>query len=154
MAPVRRFTNPSNQVSILATHLLPIWITTTGAGLNRLPFMVSRIAPKNPDLLRLYLRQWREYAHLTQEELADAVSTTKGTVSRMETGSREPNLGYLAAFAEATGCHPADLFRRPGEAGGSQAHAVQSSPRYPGDVTEEEFALAIKLIRTARRADK
>jgi transcriptional regulator with XRE-family HTH domain len=34
-------------------------------------------------------------------------------VQRMESKVREPNLGYLAAFAEALDIEPADIFRHP-----------------------------------------
>lgn len=63
--------------------------------------------------MRVYLREWREYLDLTQEQVADRIDTTKGTVSRMEINTREPNLGYLAAFAEAIDREVADLFRDP-----------------------------------------
>jgi len=87
---------------------------------------------------------------MTQEEVAEAMGTTKATISRMESGTREPNLGYLAAFAEAIGHRPADLFRLP------DAPPFGSAPaRSPGaglhDASEEELALALKLIRTARK---
>lgn len=63
--------------------------------------------------MRVYLREWREYLGLTQEQIADRIETTKGTVSRMEINSREPNLGYLAAFAEAIDREVSELFRDP-----------------------------------------
>lgn len=63
--------------------------------------------------MRVYLKEWREYLGLTQEQVADRIDTTKGTVSRMEINSREPNLGYLAAFAEAIDREVAELFRDP-----------------------------------------
>jgi Predicted transcriptional regulators len=104
--------------------------------------------------MRVFLRQWRELSGMTQEQIAEAIGTTKVTVSRMETGSREPNLGYLAAFAEVAGCRPADLFHKPGEV---QSETGARKPALPGsyqDATEEELALALNLIRTVRSGNR
>ena len=63
--------------------------------------------------MRVFLLEWRNYLNLTQEQVADRIGTTKGTVQRMEVNTREPNLGYLAAFAEAIDREVSDLFRDP-----------------------------------------
>lgn len=75
--------------------------------------MVARIGPKNRKRMRVFLKEWREHLNMTQEQIADRIDTTKGTVSRMEINTREPNLGYLAAFAEAIDRDVAELFRDP-----------------------------------------
>lgn len=75
--------------------------------------MVARIGPKNRNRMRVFLREWREYLGYTQERIAERIGTTKGTVSRMEVSTREPNLGYLAAFAEAIDRDVAELFHDP-----------------------------------------
>lgn len=81
--------------------------------------MVTRIGPKNPLRMRIFLREWRESDRikagggLTLEEVAGRIGTTKSTVQRMESSTREPNLGYLAAFAEALQIELADIFRHP-----------------------------------------
>lgn len=65
--------------------------------------------------MRVYLKEWREHPRfgLTLEQVADRIGTTKGTVQRMEANTREPNLGYLAAFAEALDIEVAEIFRHP-----------------------------------------
>ena len=75
--------------------------------------MVARIGPKNPNKMRVFLKEWRAHFNLTQEQVADRIGTTKGTVQRMEVSTREPNLGYLAAFSEAVDRDVSDLFRDP-----------------------------------------
>lgn len=104
--------------------------------------MVARIGPKNPNKMRVFLREWREHFGLTQETLADRIGTTKGTVSRMEKSTREPNLGYLAAFAEALDIDTGQLFRLPGAPTQEELQVIGASP--------EELRAAIQLVRLAR----
>lgn len=63
--------------------------------------------------MRVFLKEWRLHLNLTQEEIAERLGTSKGTVSRLELNTREPNLGYLAAFAEAIGRNTGQLFYDP-----------------------------------------
>ena len=53
------------------------------------------------------VREMREYAGLTQEELAGRVGVIRVTVERWETGRRTPRPAMLARVAEVTGA-PAD----------------------------------------------
>lgn len=79
--------------------------------------MVTRIGPRKPS--RLYLKEWREKAGLTQEQLADRIDTTKGTISRWENDKakskehRAPSDDALTALAEALDIEKQDLFRDP-----------------------------------------
>jgi transcriptional regulator with XRE-family HTH domain len=81
-----------------------------------------RIGPKKPR--RIFLREWREEAEKTQQQLADLLDTSKGIISRWEQWgaglrdpkkAREPNAGALQALAEALGLDSAaNLFFPPG----------------------------------------
>jgi transcriptional regulator with XRE-family HTH domain len=51
----------------------------------------------------------RQEPPLTQEQLADLLDTTKGTVSRWETGERKPDPGDVPAISAKTGIPPAQL---------------------------------------------
>ena len=106
--------------------------------------MVTRIGPKNKKLMRTYLRAWRDHFDLTQEQVADRIGTTKATVSRMEIDTREPNLGYLAAFAEALGIETQDVFRDP-------ARPTQNELLSRG-ISSEQIEQAIVFIEMARKA--
>lgn len=55
---------------------------------------------------RNYLRQWREKAGLSQEELADRVGTTKSVVSLLENEKRPLSSKWLRKFADALGTTP------------------------------------------------
>jgi transcriptional regulator with XRE-family HTH domain len=104
--------------------------------------MVARIGPKNPTKMRVFLREWREHFDLTQETVAGRIGTTKGTVSRMEKSTREPNLGYLAAFAEALDIDTGQLFRLPGAPSSEELRQLGASP--------EELRAALQLVRMAK----
>lgn len=74
--------------------------------------MVTRIGPTKP--LRHYLRDWREKKGLTQQQLADRLSTSKDQISRWERHERGMTMEVQAALAEALPLDsPADLFRDP-----------------------------------------
>src|SRR5262245_4628839 len=49
------------------------------------------------------LKELREQAGLTQQELADRVETTVRTISRLETGVQEPTWTAVVALADALG---------------------------------------------------
>lgn len=56
-----------------------------------------------------YIRSWRKYRKLTQEQLADLAGLSTPSISQLETGAQGFNHGTLAALATALQCTPADL---------------------------------------------
>lgn len=46
-----------------------------------------------------YLQAWRKFRRMSQEELADAVGTTKAVVSLLESGQRPLSAKWLRKFA-------------------------------------------------------
>ena len=93
---------------------------------------------------RLYIAERRERAGKTQKQLGDLLGVSDVTISRWETGQREPSLGTQAAICEALGgnLEPADLQRHP-----DQPSADELLRGQPPDVVNE----AIKIIRAIRR---
>lgn len=55
---------------------------------------------------RNYLRAWREYRGLTQEELAEKVGTTKAVISLLENEKRPLSSKWLRKLAEALSTQP------------------------------------------------
>ncbi len=102
--------------------------------------MPRRITPKRP--VRLYLAEWREHRGLTQEALAGRIKSTSVTVSRWETGKRQPNLYAQAAVAEALDIDMIDLRRHP-----DQPSADALLRNQPQEVRDQ----AIKLIHAILR---
>lgn len=55
---------------------------------------------------RNYLRQWREFRKLKQEELAEKAGTTKAVISLLENEKRPLSSKWLRKFAEALDTTP------------------------------------------------
>ncbi len=55
------------------------------------------------------LRAWREFRHLTQEELAERVGTTAAVISLLENGQRGLSAAWLHRFAPHLGVSPGFL---------------------------------------------
>lgn len=100
--------------------------------------MVTRIGPRRP--FRHYLREWREYRELTQQQLADRVGTGKDQISRWESGGRTMSANVIAALADALQLEPRDLFRDPD---------APSADELLRNATPEQRRLAFQLIETA-----
>lgn len=62
------------------------------------------------------LRELREAAQLTQEELADRVGVCRTMITRAEIGSKDLSLGAAAAVARVLGCKIDDFVRNEGGA--------------------------------------
>ena len=70
---------------------------------------------------------------LTQDDLADAVGTDQGTVSRWERGNLRPTLDDLRAIEDALGLHHGAIVRRAGyvEDLTSVKAALEADPSIP-----------------------
>ncbi len=105
--------------------------------------MTPRIGPKKP--VHVYLAAWRTYFNLTQQQVADRIGTSKGTVSRWETSRRVPSANVLAAYAEALDLHVGDLYRRPALGRSLDAMIADVAP----DVRQKAVELINLLSRRA-----
>jgi transcriptional regulator with XRE-family HTH domain len=56
-----------------------------------------------------YLREWRKFRHMTQQELADAVGTSKTVVSEMERGNLQLSPKWLRKFAPVLRTQPGHI---------------------------------------------
>lgn len=95
-----------------------------------------------------YLKEWREFRKLTQEQLAEAVATTKGVISLIESGDRGLSDKWARRLAPA-------LRTRPGWLLDHDPHTL------PSDILEvwsaipvERQAQAIKVLETFRTLQK
>lgn len=76
-----------------------------------------------------HLKAWRKHRRMTQEELADAVGTTKAVISNIETGSRGLSDKWLRKLAPALGTTPGFLLDySPDDLDGSYLEAVLAVP--------------------------
>lgn len=60
-----------------------------------------------------FIRAWRNYRNLTQEQLAERVDATSATISRLENGKQPYSQELLEAIADSLRCEVADLITRP-----------------------------------------
>ena len=67
--------------------------------------------PKKPRQ-RTFLKEWREYRTLTQEQAASRIGITQATLSRVERGVTPYDQDLLEKIAFAYLCQPADLLMR------------------------------------------
>ena len=59
-----------------------------------------------------FIREWREFRGLTQEQLADRLGTTKANISRVENRRQGYTQDFLEACADALMTEPASLLIR------------------------------------------
>lgn len=59
-----------------------------------------------------FLKQWREFRHISQEEAADRVGMSRSNLSKIESGEVPYNQDLIERLAEAYGCELADLLTR------------------------------------------
>jgi transcriptional regulator with XRE-family HTH domain len=66
-----------------------------------------------------FIREWRKFRELTQEQLAERMGIARSYVSHVEKGKRRYDQLFLEAAAEALGTTPASLIMRdPTQPGG------------------------------------
>jgi transcriptional regulator with XRE-family HTH domain len=109
------------------------------------------MAPVKKDLAKLgrtYIAEWRESRGLTQEALAERISMSRSTLSKIETSDSPYTQRTLEAIATALRCKPSDLlvpFRTPEQQ--SPEAALRTSLLAFG-VDRSQLERAIAIIRT------
>jgi transcriptional regulator with XRE-family HTH domain len=63
--------------------------------------------PKNPE--PNFLKAWREYRHMTQAKLAEAIGTTGAVISLLEAGERRLSDKWLRRIAPVLNTRPGHL---------------------------------------------
>ena len=66
-----------------------------------------------------YIKEWRKYRGLTQEQLAERIGIARSYLTKIERGTRRYDQPFLEAAAEALRCEPGDIIMRdPSDADG------------------------------------
>lgn len=86
-----------------------------------------------------YLAAWRASRGWTQEQVAEKLHTTKGTVSKLETGERDLSEAWIKKYAKAFEITPADLMRHPG--------TPAPKPRHPAEAPIAASSIPVELVR-------
>jgi transcriptional regulator with XRE-family HTH domain len=94
-----------------------------------------------------YIKEWRKFRKLTQDELAERVGITRTYLSKIENAKRKYDQRFLEAAADALECTIADLLVRD-----------PSEPEGIWSVWEElepfERAQAIEVLKALKRTSK
>lgn len=61
---------------------------------------------------RHYIKEWRKFRQLTQEQLAERIGIDKSYLSKIENGKKRYDQPFLEAAATALRCEPGDLIIR------------------------------------------
>lgn len=61
---------------------------------------------------RHFIRQWRKFRKLTQEQLAERIGISPSYISKIEKGAKRYDQPFLEAAAQVLRCEPADLIIR------------------------------------------
>lgn len=115
--------------------------------------------PKRPDYQRTFVKQWRDYRNMTQEQLAERVSAfliergakkgyTYASIGRLERGLMPYSQPVLEALADSLGTDPASLLiRDPTDASGIWTIWEKALPAERATITEH----AEIVVKKARR---
>lgn len=87
-----------------------------------------------------FLRAWRKYRGLMQDELAQRLDISTAVLSRIERGSQRYNQDFLEAVATVLGCSPVDLLSR-------DPNEEDEIERLLNDLDAEERQKAISIIK-------
>lgn len=75
--------------------------------------MTTKVTPHpKPEKAKHFIRAWRKYRRLTQEQLAERAELTSGAISQLENGIINYTQPTLEALAYALNCSPGDLLSR------------------------------------------
>jgi len=95
---------------------------------------------------RTFLRAWREYRQLTQEQAAERLNVSRTLLSKIENSKSPYTQGFMEAAAEAYRCEVADLIMRdPVSPVWSIYDTLKALPREQQEHVEQ-------IVKTFRRA--
>jgi transcriptional regulator with XRE-family HTH domain len=88
-------------------------ITTQRSSRRNIPNVTENRLPTQAAPVSItFIKQWREYRDLTQDELAERLETSKASISRIENGEQAYTQDFLEACADALRTDPASLLMR------------------------------------------
>lgn len=73
--------------------------------------MAKQLRKRPAERPRHYVKEWRTYRQLTQDQLADRVDKSRGLIAQIEGGLTGLTDEMMFALAEAMSCEPWDIWR-------------------------------------------
>lgn len=98
------------------------------------------------NLGRTFLKEWREYRGLTQEQAAERLNISRTLLSKIENAKSPYSQGLLEAAAEAYRCEPADLIMRDPE---SPVWSIYDTLKALPKAQQEHVEQIVKTFRRA-----
>ena len=95
---------------------------------------------------RHYVKEWREFRGLNQEQLADRVGRSRGLISQIESGSTALTEDMIFALADAFSCEPWDLFRVNPLREGTLVDIADALKGKPADMQAEALGFVRGLV--------
>jgi transcriptional regulator with XRE-family HTH domain len=92
-----------------------------------------------------HLKAWREFRHMTQGALAQAIGTTGSVISLLESGDRRLSDKWLRRLAPALGTTPGHLLDHDPESVPADLMDIWAS------IPEDRKAQAIEVLNTFRK---
>lgn len=107
-----------------------------------------------PERQNWYLKGWREFRGLTQEELAHRVGSSKGYVSQLESKERRYNQDLLERFAKALDCEPWQLLIDPSSIARPLDPGVEMLTDAVRRLPEDQRPVALRAIEAMAKPAK
>ena len=115
--------------------------------------MSSRKIQKLAAIVGTNIASRKKAVGLTQEQLAEKLSISGASLSRIEKGMAAPRFPRLEELAEILGCHVADLFRKEGDPLSVKLDTVEDMLRsLPASTQEDLVYLMITAIQTVKKS--
>lgn len=109
---------------------------------------MPKVTPRKQTLRRTFLRHWRDYRNLTQEQAADRIGITQSQLSRIERGEYPYNQAFLEAAAMAYMCEPSDLLVRNPLDKSAVWSLIDAVRRAPAETQKTIQAVVESIIKT------
>lgn len=106
---------------------------------------------KERRLVRHYVKQWRTYRDLTQDQLAERVNKSRGLISQIESGVTDLTEDMIYAIADAVNCAPWDLLRVNPLKEGVVVDITEALRGQPAEVQAEALGFIRGIVRGANR---
>jgi transcriptional regulator with XRE-family HTH domain len=107
---------------------------------------MAPVAKPRRKLGRTFLKEWREYRQLTQEQAAERLNISRTLLSKIENSKSPYTQGLLEAAAEAYRCDAADLIMRDPK---SPVWSIYDTLRA---LPKEQQVHVEEIVKTFRRA--
>jgi transcriptional regulator with XRE-family HTH domain len=102
---------------------------------------------------RHFIKEWREFRGLTQDELAEQMDATKAAISRVETRKAGYTQDFLELCSAALEVEPAILISRPPTEADRRPSDIGTRPRSKRDRDEGAVLRALKASPPASPPD-